>query len=81
MAGSPADVKSQLIEDTARPPGTRILAGQFTAVHQAIGTMPDRVAAAAFLRDFVEEAKASGLVAQLIEKYAVAGRLTVAPPA
>ena len=61
--------------------GARILEGQFTAVQQAIGTKPDRVAGAAFLRDFVEEVKASGFVASLIEKHGVTGRLTVAPPA
>ena len=57
----------------------RILDGKFSSVQQAIGTKPDRPAAAAFLRDFVEEAKASGLVQRLIEKHGVDGRLTVAP--
>jgi polar amino acid transport system substrate-binding protein len=64
-----------------KTPGERILEGSFTAVQQAIGTKPDRQAGAAFLREFVEEAKASGLVASLIEKHRVTGRLTVAPPA
>ena len=36
---------------------------------------------AAFLRGFVEDAKASGLVARLIERHGVTGRLVVAPPA
>ena len=53
----------------------------YAAVQQAIGTKPDRPAAAAFLREFVEEAKSSGLVASLIEKHGVVGRLTVAPAA
>ena len=35
----------------------------------------------AFLRDFVEEAKRSGIVASLIERHGVTGRLSVAPPA
>ena len=34
----------------------------------------------AFLRDFVEEAKRSGVVASLIERHGVTGRLSVAPP-
>jgi hypothetical protein len=38
-----------------------------------------REAGAAFLRDFVEAAKSSGLVAQLIERHKVRG-LSVAPP-
>ena len=49
------------------------------AVQQAIGTQRKNTAAAAFLRDFVEEVKASGFVASLIEKHKVRG-LTVAPP-
>jgi polar amino acid transport system substrate-binding protein len=59
-------------------PGTRILEGRFTAVQQAIGTKPENCAAAAFLQAFVAEAKASGLVARLIESHGVVGRLQVA---
>ena len=62
-------------------PGSRILDGQFSAVQQAVGTAKGNDAAAAFLRDFVEEMKASGFVAELIEKHGVTGRLTVAPAA
>ena len=76
-----AGLRPRLVTDVKRLPGARILEGKFTAVQQAIGTKPDRKAGAAFLRDFVEEAKASGLVARLIEKYGVTGRLTVAPQA
>jgi len=61
-------------------PGARILDGQFTAVQQAIGTARGNAAGAAFLRDFVEQAKASGLVAGFIERHKVVGRLSVAPP-
>ena len=74
-----AGLRPRLVTDVERLPGARILEGQFTAVQQAIGTKPDREVAAAFLRDFVEEAKTSGLVADLIEKHGVAGQLTVAP--
>ncbi len=61
-------------------PGARILDGQFTSVQQAIGTARVNTAGAAFLRDFVEQAKSSGLVASLIERHHVVG-LSVAPPA
>ena len=44
-----------------------------------IGTSRKNAAGAAFLRDFVEQAKASGLVARLIERHTVRG-LSVAPP-
>ncbi len=76
-----AGLRPRLADDVKNLPGARILDGKFTAVQQAIGTKPDRPAGIAFLRDFVEEVKASGLVAKLIEKHGVTGRLTVAPPA
>jgi polar amino acid transport system substrate-binding protein len=50
-------------------------------VQQAIGTERKNNAGAAFLREFVEEAKKSGRVARLIERHKVVGRLSVAPPA
>ena len=73
-----AGLRSRLVKDVERVPGARILAGQFTAVQQAIGTSPQRRVGAAFLRDFVEEAKSSGLVADLIAKHGVVGQLEVA---
>ena len=76
-----AGLRPRLVEDAANLPGARVLDGQFTAVQQAIGTKPDRKAGAAFLCDFVEEAKSSGLVASLLAKHGVEGQLTVAPPA
>jgi len=76
-----AGLRPGLIGDAAKLPGSRILDGQFTAVQQAVGTQRKNTAGAAFLRDFVEQAKRSGLVAGFIEKRGVAGRLSVAPPA
>jgi polar amino acid transport system substrate-binding protein len=70
-----------LIELQQQRPGSRILDGQFTAVQQAVGTARSNAAGAVFLRDFVEEAKRSGLVARLIERHGVVGRLSVAAPA
>ena len=75
-----AGLKPRLLKDVEKLPGARILDGQFSAVQQAIGTLRPREAGAAFLRDFVEEAKASGLVASLIERHRIQG-LSVAPPA
>lgn len=76
-----AGLRPRLLEDVAKLPGARILDGQFAAVQQAVGTARNNVAGAGFLRDFVEEAKASGLVARLIERHNVVGRLSVAPRA
>ena len=75
-----AGLRPRLITDVEKLPGARILDGQFTAVQQAMGTKPDREAAAAYMREFVEETKASGFVQGLIEKHGVVGRLSVAPP-
>lgn len=75
-----AGLRPRLLKDVETLPGARILDGQFSAVQQAIGTARANVAAAAFLRDFVEEAKASGLVGRLIEKHGARG-LSVAPAA
>jgi polar amino acid transport system substrate-binding protein len=75
-----AGLRPRLLTDVTKLPGARILEGQFTAVQQAVGTLKANAEAAAFLRDFVEEAKASGLIAGFIAKYQVSG-LSVAPPA
>ena len=74
-----AGLRPRLLSDVEKLPGARIIGGRFTSVHQAVGTARKNAAGAAFLRDFVEEAKASGLVARLIERYKVRG-LSVAPP-
>jgi polar amino acid transport system substrate-binding protein len=73
-----AGLRPQLLHDVKKLPGAKILAGNFTAVQQAIGTLKGNSAGAAFLREFVAEAKSSGLVARLIEKHRVVG-LSVAP--
>jgi polar amino acid transport system substrate-binding protein len=75
-----AGLRPRLLQDVKALPGCRILDGRFMAVQQAIGTARRNEAAAAFLRAFVEEAKASGLVASLIARHDVQG-LSVAPPA
>ena len=75
-----AGLRPRLLSDLGKLPGSRILDGRFMSVQQAIGTSRKNPAGAAFLRGFVEEAKASGLVARLIERHKVRG-LSVAPPA
>lgn len=73
-----AGLRPGLLSDVETLPGSRILDGQFMAVQQAIGTGKENAAGFAWLRDFVEEAKRSGLVAELIAKHKVRG-LSVAP--
>jgi polar amino acid transport system substrate-binding protein len=74
-----AGLRPGLLVDAGKLPGARILDGKFMAVQQAVGTPRKNAAGAAFLRDFVEQAKASGFVAGLIERHKVRG-LSVAPP-
>lgn len=74
-----AGLRPGLIGDLEKLPGARILDGQFSAVQQAIGVPRSRPeSAAAFVAAFVEEAKTSGLVASLIARHGVEGRLMVA---
>jgi polar amino acid transport system substrate-binding protein len=75
-----AGLKPRLLQDAAKLPGSRILDGTFTSIQQAIGTPVARQAGAKFLREFVEEAKKSGLVARAIERNGVRG-VNVAPMA
>jgi polar amino acid transport system substrate-binding protein len=75
-----AGLKPGLLADAQKLPGSRLLEGQFTAVQQSIGVPKKRAGAARHLRAFVEDAKRSGLVQQLIDKHAVKG-INVAPPA
>ncbi len=75
-----AGLRPRLITDQANYPGSRILDGNFTAVQQAAGTPKGRAAAFQYLREFIEDVKASGLVARTIEKHNVRG-LTVAAKA
>jgi polar amino acid transport system substrate-binding protein len=74
-----AGLRPRLLQDVEKLPGARILDGRFTAVQQAVGTAKANQASAGFLHDFVEDAKASGLVARLIERHHIRG-LSVAPP-
>jgi polar amino acid transport system substrate-binding protein len=75
-----AGLKPGLLSDAQQLPGSRVLEGQFTAVQQSIGVPKGRTAAAKYLREFVEDAKRSGLVAKLVEKHGVRG-VNVAPSA
>jgi polar amino acid transport system substrate-binding protein len=68
-----AGVRQHLIANLKKLPGSRVLDGRFMAIQQALGIIKGRSAGAKYLRDFIEEVKASGLVAQAIEKAGVRG--------
>ena len=75
-----AGLRPGLIEVQQARPGSRILDGQFTSVQQAVGTPKKNTAGFALLKEFVEEAKRSGIVGSFIERHGVNGRLSVARP-
>jgi polar amino acid transport system substrate-binding protein len=75
-----AGLKPRLVSDADRLPGSRVLEGQCTSVKQSIGTPKGRDAGAKYLREFVEDVKASGFVARSIAGNGVRG-VSVAPPA
>ena len=73
-------LRPKLLLDVQKVPGARVLDGQFMAVQQAIGTPKAREEGAKYLRAFVEDVKASGLVAEAIARNGVQG-VSVAPRA
>lgn len=75
-----AGLKPRLITDAERLPGSRILDGQVTAVQQSIGTPKSRETAARYLKEFIEDVKAKGLIGEAISRHKVNG-VTVAPKA
>jgi polar amino acid transport system substrate-binding protein len=75
-----AGVRQHLIANAGKLPGARVLDGRFMAIQQALGIPKGRAAGAKYLRDFIEDVKASGLVARAIEKAGVRG-VSVPPKA
>jgi polar amino acid transport system substrate-binding protein len=68
-----AGLKPRLISDQAKLPGSVIVEGSFTAVQQAAGVPKGRANAAKYLAAFIEDVKASGLVAKAITENQVVG--------
>ncbi len=68
-----ASLTPKLVSDAARWPGSRILDGRFMGIQQAVGTGRQNAEAADFLQGFVEEVKASGLVAGWIGRHRAQG--------
>ena len=75
-----AGVKQHLVANAKKLPGSRVLDGRFMAIQQALGIPKGREDAAAYLRKFIEDAKASGFVARAIDKAGVRG-VSIAPRA
>jgi polar amino acid transport system substrate-binding protein len=75
-----AGVRQHLVANSVKLPGSRVFADRFMAIEQALGIPKGRAEAARYLREFIEEVKASGVVARAIERAGVSG-VAVAPPA
>ena len=73
-----AGVKQQLEMDGKRVGGVRLLPGRFMIIEQAMGVPKGRIAAQAWLSDFIEELKASGFVAAGLRRHGIEGA-SVAP--
>jgi polar amino acid transport system substrate-binding protein len=75
-----AGVKQPLVEYAKTNPTVRVMDGRFMEIQQAMGTPVGRDAGAKYLRQFVEEMKASGFVADAL-KRSNQPDAAVAPPA
>lgn len=74
-----AGVKQQLEADAQRVPGLRLLPGRFMVIQQAMGLSNGRSeAAASVLRQYVENMKASGFIADALARHGIQGA-SVAP--
>ena len=71
-------VRQHLVANTVKVPGSRVLEGRFMAIQQALGIPKAREAGLNYLREFIEDVKASGFVARALEKAGVQG-VSIAP--
>jgi polar amino acid transport system substrate-binding protein len=73
-----AGVKQPLVAFAKDNPNVRVMDGRFMAIEQAMGTPRGRATGARYVREFVEEMKASGFVADALKRSGQADA-TVAP--
>lgn len=78
-----AGLRHQLMEVAPKLPGSRVLDGRFLVVEQTLAVRklpPGREAGIRYLRDYIEEMKASGFVARALTRHGH-GHVPVSPPA
>jgi len=75
-----AGVRQHLDANASKLAGSRVFDGRFMAIQQALGIQKRCPEGARYLREFIEDVKASGFVAQAIGRSGVRG-VSVAPPA
>jgi polar amino acid transport system substrate-binding protein len=76
-----AGVKQQMQADAGRLSGLRLLDGCFMEIRQAMAVPKGRAAGAAYLREFVEEMKASGFIADALRRHGIEGAVVANPVA
>jgi polar amino acid transport system substrate-binding protein len=73
-------VKNPLVAIAAKDPAYRVIDGNFMVIGQAAGVPRQREASARYLRDFIEEMKASGFIERALKESGVTDA-AVAPAA
>jgi len=68
-----AGIKPWLLGITEKLPGSHVLQDRFMGVQQCIGVPRGRESAAAYLREFVDNVKASGFLAETIRRLGLRG--------
>jgi polar amino acid transport system substrate-binding protein len=76
-----AGVRAALEQASAGLPGSRVMEGRFMVIEQGAGVPAGRDAAAAYLRAFIEDVKASGFVRDALRRHGVERDASVAPAA
>lgn len=80
-----AGLRAKLSDDLHKHPGLyKLIDGSFMSVQQAVGCLKPAGGGRTgvdFLSQFVEDAKKSGLIQELIDRHGVTGKLSVAAPA
>jgi polar amino acid transport system substrate-binding protein len=74
-----AGLRPRLLKDAEAIPGALLCSDRFAVLPWVIGVPAGRESAAGYVARFVQEAKASGLITALLERYELRG--VVIPPA
>jgi polar amino acid transport system substrate-binding protein len=73
-------LRPRLVVDSEMMPGSRVVDGRFMVVEQSVASPKGRDTGALYIREFIEDVKASGFVARSLEQHRVRG-VAVAPSA
>jgi polar amino acid transport system substrate-binding protein len=76
-----AAVRTALVDEAKRMPGSRVMTGRFMTIPQAAGVPKGRPAAARYVSQFIEEMKASGFVAKALARHGLTRDDAIVAPA